>query len=312
MNYSILPQELNFDPKFEISRISNFINSFLNKLNKNKVVIGLSGGIDSAIVLKLLTLSIPKENIFALILPERDTDKKNLIDAINFAKDLGINYKIINISKVLSKFGIYLSVPYFILPTRKLRESYTRKLYDKYREFYGKSPFYLQYDINEELLKNKWFFKGLAYLRIKHRIRMVTLYYNADLINGVVVGTTNKTEYLLGFFVKYGDYASDFEPIIHLYKSQIFKLGEFISLPNVFLNKKPSPDLLPGIEDEFSMGLNYLEIDRVLVRFLNNLPIEKISEELNISIDLIKNLYDAYIKSEFLRNPPPNVLNFSL
>lgn len=307
-----LPKELDFDLEFEVLRIKNFINSFLKKINKKNVVLGLSGGIDSAIVLKLLTLSIPKENILVLILPERDTDKKNVYDAIEFAKDLGVNFKIINITKILSKFGIYFSVPYFILPTKKLRENYTRRLYEKYKEFYGKTPFYLQYDIPEELLKNRWFFKGISYLRIKHRIRMVTLYYNAELINGVVAGTTNKTEYLLGFFVKYGDYASDFETIIHLFKSQVFKLGEYLKLPEVFLKKKPTPDLLPGIEDEFSMGLSYLEIDRVLYRFLNNVPFEKISKELNISIENIKNLYNAYIKSEILRNPPPNVLNFNL
>lgn len=312
MNKFYLPKELEFDLEFEVSRIKNFINSFLNKVNKKNIVLGLSGGIDSAIVLKLLTISIPKENILALILPERDTDKKNVYDAVNFAKDLGINFKIINITKILSKFGIYISVPYFILPTKKLRENYTRKLYEKYKEFYGKTPFYLQYDIPEDLLKNKWFFKGISYLRIKHRIRMVTLYYNAELINGVVAGTTNKTEYLLGFFVKYGDYASDFEPIIHLFKSQIFKLGEYLNLPEVFLKKKPTPDLLPGIEDEFSMGLSYLEIDRILFRFLNNMPFEKISEELNIPLEFIKNLFDAYIKSEILRNPTPNVLNFNL
>lgn len=307
-----LPKELDFDLEFEVLRIKNFINSFLKKINKKNVVLGLSGGIDSAIVLKLLTLSIPKENILVLILPERDTDKKNVYDAIEFAKDLGVNFKIINITKILSRFGIYFSVPYFILPTKKLRENYTRRLYEKYKEFYGKTPFYLQYDIPEELLKNRWFFKGISYLRIKHRIRMVTLYYNAELINGVVAGTTNKTEYLLGFFVKYGDYASDFETIIHLFKSQVFKLGEYLKLPEVFLKKKPTPDLLPGIEDEFSMGLSYLEIDRVLYRFLNNVPFEKISKELNISIENIKNLYNAYIKSEILRNPPPNVLNFNL
>lgn len=79
MNKFYLPKELEFDLEFEVSRIKNFINSFLNKVNKKNIVLGLSGGIDSAIVLKLLTISIPKENILALILPERDTDKKKCL-----------------------------------------------------------------------------------------------------------------------------------------------------------------------------------------------------------------------------------------
>lgn len=307
-----LPEELNFDPQFELTRIKNFINSFLKKYNKDKVILGLSGGIDSAIVLKILTLSLPKEKIFVLILPEKDTDKKNVIHAINFAKELNVKYKVKNITKILSKFGIYISVPYFILPTRKLRENYTKRLYEKYKENYGKSPFYLQYDIPNELKKDIWFFKGISYLRIKHRIRMVTLYYYADLLNGVVAGTTNKTEEFLGFFVKYGDYASDFEPIIHLFKSQIFKFGEYLNLPEIFLKKRPTPDLLPGIEDEFSMGLNYLEIDRIIVRILKNYQLERISEDLKIPLEIVKNIYNTHLKTFFLRNPPPNVLNFNL
>ncbi len=312
MIYLNLPDELNFDSEHEVERIIKFINKFLEKVNKKKVIIGLSGGIDSALVLKLLTLSVPKENILSLILPERDSDKKNILDAINFAKELKVSYKVVNISKILSKYGIYINVPYFILPTKNLRKNYTRNLYKKYEEKFGKSPFYLQYDIKDELLNISWFFKGLAYLRIKHRIRMVTLYYHADLLNGVVAGTTNKTEYYLGFFVKYGDFASDFEPIIHLFKSQVFKLSEYLNIPKEILIKKPTPDLLPGIEDEFAIGLEYLDIDRVLIRFLKNIDLIKISEELNLPLEKIKNLYEVFVKSEVLRKNPPTVLDFNL
>ncbi len=307
-----LPKELNFDLDFEIERIKKFINFYLEKVNKRKVIIGLSGGIDSALVLKLLTLSIPKENILALILPEKDSEKKNVLDAINFAKELNVNFKVINISKILSKFGIYIKVPYFILPSRNLRKNYTKSLYKKYEEKYGRSPFYLQFNPPKDIKENSLFFKGIAYLRIKHRIRMVTLYYHADLLNGVVAGTTNKTEHFLGFFVKYGDYASDFESIIHLYKSQVFVLSEYLKIPREIIIKKPSPDLLPGIEDEFAIGLDYLSLDRILIRFLNNIDLNKISDELNIPIEKIKNLYEVYEKSFFLRNPPPSVFDFNL
>lgn len=305
-----LPDELKFDEEKELHRITNFINQTLIRFNKRKVLLGLSGGVDSALVLKLLTLSVEKENIFTLILPDKDSDRKNIIDAINFAKSLDVKYKIINISKVLSKFGIYKTVPYFILPTKRLRENVTKNLYVKYEKKFGKSPFYLQYNPPKELENDTFFYKGIAYHRIKHRIRMVYLYYYAELGNSLVAGTTNKTEINLGFFVKYGDNASDFEPIAHLYKSQVFKLSEFLKLPNEIYTKPPSPDLLPGITDEFAMGLTYEMIDRVLYRFLKGESIDSISNELNIKKNIVSNLYEAYKKSENMRNLPPNLTSF--
>ncbi len=304
----ILPDELKFDEEKELERIKNFIRDALKKLNKKKVYIGLSGGIDSAIILKLLTLSMDKENIFALIMPDKDSKGENLIDAVEFSKSLGVRYKIINISKVLSKFGIYRSLPYFIVPTKKLREKVTQNFYKNYEKKFGKSPFYLSFDVPEEVEKDNFFNKGIAYHRIKHRIRMVYLYYYAELDNAAVAGTTNKTEINLGFFVKYGDSASDFEPIAHLYKSQIFKLSEYLKIPEKIILKPPSPDLLPGITDEFAMGLNYEMIDRVLFRFLSEEKPETISKELNLDKKLIDNLYLAYANSESMKNLPLNLL----
>jgi len=304
----ILPDELKFDEEKELERIKNFIRDALKKLNKKKVYIGLSGGIDSAIILKLLTLSMDKENIFALIMPDKDSKRENLIDAVEFSKSLGVRYKIINISKVLSKFGIYRSLPYFILPTKKLREKVTQNFYKNYEKKFGKSPFYLSFNVPEEVEKDNFFNKGIAYHRIKHRIRMVYLYYYAELNNAAVAGTTNKTEINLGFFVKYGDSASDFEPIAHLFKTQVFKLSEYLKIPEKIISKPPSPDLLPGITDEFAMGLNYEMIDRVLFRFLNEEKPETISKELNLDKKLIDNLYLAYANSESMKNLPLNLL----
>jgi len=306
----ILLDELKFDEEKELERIKNFIRDTLKKLNKKKVYIGLSGGIDSAIVLKLLTLSIDNENIFALIMPDKDSKRENLIDAVEFAKSSGVKYKIINISKVLSKFGIYRSLPYFIVPTKKLREKVTQNFYKNYEKKFGKSPFYLSFNVPEEAEKDNFFNKGIAYHRIKHRIRMVYLYYYAELNNAAVAGTTNKTEINLGFFVKYGDSASDFEPIAHLFKTQVFKLSEYLKIPEKMISKPPSPDLLPGITDEFAMGLNYEMIDKVLFRFLNGEKPETISKELNLEKKLIDNLYEAYINSYYMRTLPPNLLWF--
>ena len=89
---------------------------------------------------------------------------------------------------------------------------------------------------------------------------------------------------------------------------KIFKLSEYLKIPEKIISKPPSPDLLPGITDEFAMSLNYEMIDRVLFRFLNEEKPEIISTELNLDKKLIDNLYEAYINSYYMRSLPPNLL----
>jgi len=302
-----LPLELMFNEEAEIEKITRFIKSYLDKFGRSGVILGVSGGVDSGVVLKLLLKAVPKEKILALILPDRDTEKKSVSLALSLLKEEEVSYKIINISLILSKFGIYRELPYWLLPTRKMRENITRKFYNDYTKRFKKSPFFLGLKVPEELLEDKWFLKGIAYHRIKHRIRMVTLYYYAELKNLLVVGTCNKTEKLLGFFVKYGDSAVDLDPIAHLFKTQIFKLAERLGVPDEIINRLPSPDLIPGITDEFAMGMSYEVIDRVLVRLTKGENPAEIAKIVNLDVEKIKILKEAMEDSLHMRFLPPSL-----
>ncbi len=302
-----LPLELMFNEEAEIEKITRFIKNHLNKFGRSGVTLGVSGGVDSGVVLKLLLRSLPKEKIFALILPDRDTEKKSVSLALSLLKEEEVSYKIINISSILSKFGIYRKLPYWLLPTRKMRENITRKFYNDYTKRFKKSPFFLGLKVPEELLEDKWFLKGIAYHRIKHRIRMVTLYYYAELKNLLVAGTCNKTEKLLGFFVKYGDSAVDLDPIAHLFKTQVFKLAERLDVPDEIINRPPSPDLIPGITDEFAMGLSYELVDRILVRLINGEDPAEIAKIVNLNVEKVKILKEAMENSLHMRSLPPSL-----
>jgi len=148
------------------------------------------------------------------------------------------------------------------LPTRGLKESIVRRFYNDYTKKLNKPVFFAQCE--EPPTQLPYFYEGIAYYRIKHRVRMATLYYYAEKNNYLLVGCTNLSERLIGFYVKYGDDVCDVAPIAHLYKTEVRQLSEYLSVPEDIRNRSPSPDLIPGITDEYSLGVNYETLDQIL------------------------------------------------
>jgi NAD+ synthase len=107
------------------------------------------------------------------------------------------------------------------------------------------------------------------------RMRMVTAYDYAKKLGALVCGTENRTEHLLGYFTRFGDGASDIEPIQHIYKTEVFALGEYVRIPNNILEAKPTAGLWDGQTDEGEFGFSYKEADEVLSRHFD----EKKAEE---------------------------------
>lgn len=99
---------------------------------------------------------------------------------------------------------------------------------------------------------------------ISARMRMIVLFDLAKKVNGLVVGTENKSENLLSYFTRYGDQASDIEPIEHLYKTQVYQLAKYLGVPETLLNQTPTAGLWQGQTDEGQFGFTYEEADQVL------------------------------------------------
>lgn len=115
---------------------------------------------------------------------------------------------------------------------------------------------------------------------IAARIRMIILFDLAKKVNGLVVGTENKSENLLSYFTRYGDQASDIEPIAHLYKTQVYQLAKHLGVPDVLLNQTPTAGLWQGQTDEGQFGFSYEEADQVLYLYLEqNKSIEEIEQQ---------------------------------
>lgn len=268
-------------------KIENFIKTTIDKYSFKGAVIGISGGIDSAVVGALLVNSLGKENVFGLLLPERDSASETVNDSKLVCDFLGIEYKLKPISKILRSMGVYsLKPPAFFIP-RSIKEKYVR---DKWKELPKKDTFI------EDLQNsgNKEFLEGLAFYRAKHRVRMCCLYLEAEKRNYAVIGTTNKSELKTGFYVKWGDDSVDIEPIMHLYKTEVKQLARDLKIPEKIIDKSPSPDLIPGITDEFALKVSYEDLDRILQKIENNS--ESLSEE---DYEKVKRVKDILKTAEF-------------
>ena len=140
---------------------------------------------------------------------------------------------------------------------------------------------------------------------LRARIRTNILYYYANAKNYLVLGSSDKSEYLLGYFTKYGDGASDLSPIISLYKLQVREIAKFLGVPQNVIEKKSSPHLWKEHEAEKELGISYEDIDSILYCiFDKKLSIEKTAETLQVEKQIVEKVYQLYLNSMHKREPP--------
>lgn len=282
-----------------VAEISEFIkDEIVNKFQKSGAIVGLSGGIDSAVTAALCVRSLGHEKVLGLILPERESDLRSQIDAKKVAEKYKIKSEIIDITAILDSFGVYHTKEQIIkqrFPDFNDKCKYRVIVPSKLKGTVG-IPFLEILDEKNKQHKLKIsssdFLALTAATSIKHRVRMTMLYFHAEKNNLCVVGTTNKSEYLQGYFVKYGDGGSDIEPLVNLYKLQVYQLGKFLNVPDEILTKDASPDVwsLTTSDEEFFYSVPYEIVDLILYSRENNLSIEDIKKLSRLSIEDIEKL----------------------
>ena len=267
--------------------IEEFIQSKLTDLNRDGAVIGLSGGLDSAVTAIMTVRSLGANRVHLIYMPEVDSKPIHRKHAKQLAYHIDIPILVKSITSILRTSGTYRLLPLRFIPGRRLRAAVIN---------FAKSHFEIDSD---NLLAYRfnpgagsWGAKGAAYALTKHRIRMVMLYQYAEVHNLMVVGAANRTEWLTGTFSKWGvDHCADVMPLLHLYRSQLEQLAEFIGVPDNIRNKAADPDVMPGINDKGALLGNFIITDRILCGIEQGIDRDELSQMYgNESVDLILTL----------------------
>src|ERR1044071_9328845 len=197
--------------------LTNFIKSEVYRVGYTRVVINLSGGLDSALSCALAAEALGPENVFALRLPYRTSSKESLEHAQLVIDQFRVQCETIDITDMVDPLIAH----------------------------------------DHEMSKMR---KG----NIMARTRMIALYDQSEVFKGLPIGTSNKTEILLGYTTMWGDMASALNPIGDLYKTQVRQLSRAMNIPGPIIDKPPSADLWLGQTDEGELGFTYEEVDKLL------------------------------------------------
>ncbi|MEJ2733433.1 MAG: NAD(+) synthase [Anaerolineae bacterium] len=296
---------MRIDPAQIAGQLEEFIQRQVDAFKRDGVVVAMSGGLDSSVVASLATRALGPEKVQALILPERDSSPDSKTDALLEIERLGLQYREVDLSPMLSTMGIYGLTPLRLLGVRSLKAAIVQHQHRLQAEELGEMPFRAGLLGTRDLGDKKPLIDaGNAYTRVKHRMRMLTLYYYADLENLLVLGTTNKSETMVGFVVKWGDNVADVEPLLPLYKTQVRQLARYLGVTERILDKAPSPDLIPGIVDGLALGMDYETLDKILLGLDRGWTGEAIVDAMRVTAEQVEHVREMQRRSTHLRTLP--------
>ena len=239
-------------------RIQRYMATLLRESGAEGFVLGLSGGIDSAVVAYLCRTEDLNGKVLAIIMPDtKVTPESETADAQRIISILGIPYKLIDINPILYEYSMYL-------------------------------------EPNEDARAN-----------LRARVRSDILYYYANAKNYLVLGSSDKSEYMLGYFTKYGDGASDLAPIASLYKLQVRELARYLEVPDSIVSKKSSPHLRKGQDAEDEIGASYEDVDSVLWCIAEKgMSATDASKAAQVDVAMVGRIVDMNRASRHKRAPP--------
>lgn len=256
-----VPQELrgrlHVDTDVVIHVLTRFIHNELTKVGFQRAVMGLSGGIDSAVGCYLTAAAMGPENVLAMRLPHSVSSPQSLEHAQQVIEDLGVQSETLDITPIVQ--ALVQESP-GITPSRRGN--------------------------------------------VMARTRMMILFDRSAAWDALVVGTSNKTELLLGYGTIYGDLASAINPIGDLYKSQIRQVARALGVPQAIIDKPPSADLIPGQTDEGDLGFLYEDVDPLLYLLVDERYLPEEAADAGFSRHFVRTVLNTIRTSHFKRTLP--------
>jgi len=249
--------DIKLNTKIVRELLVRFIKDQTTNAGFTKAVIGVSGGVDSAVSATLAAEALGKENVLGVMIPFRTSNPKSVEDAKLVIQATGIRSELVDISKMVDGY----------CEDNKITDSLRRG-------------------------------------NVMARMRMIVLYDLSAREKALVVGTSNKTEILVGYGTQHGDLASAINPVGDLYKSQIWQLAETLGVPKSVIEKAPSADLWEGQTDETEMGVTYAKLDALLFEMIDERHSDEELMMLGFEETLIKKVRGMIQQNQFKRRPP--------
>lgn len=289
----------------------------LRRLRKRGIVLGLSGGIDSSVTAALCARALGPDKVFAVLMPEKDSDPESLRLGRLMVQALGIPSVVEDIAPILAAAGCYQRRDAFIRqlvpafgPGWRCKVAIANALAS---EGYSLTQLVVQSPdgAQQKLRMPLDVYLGIvAATNMKQRTRKQIEYYHADRLNYAVAGTPNRLEYDQGFFVKNGDGAADVKPIAHLYKSQVYQLAAHLGVPEEIRRRPPATDTwsLAQTQDEFYFSLPYDRMDLCLYGLDHGVPAAAVGRAAGLSENQVERMWrDIAAKrkaTRYLHEPP--------
>jgi len=252
-----IPPELALDAADTAAHLVDFLRRETRRAGFRHLILGLSGGIDSAVSAALAARAVGPQRVLAVLLPYRTSSPASLTDARRIARRFGIETRKVDISPMVDA--------YF----RRERGATRRRRGNR-----------------------------------MERERMAILYDLSDRDRRLVVGTSNKTELLLGYGTIFGDLASALNPLGDLYKTQVRQLAGHLGIPDDLVWKVPTADLWAGQSDEGELGYSYVDIDRLLVRLVELRESPEAIVAAGFPRRMVASIARRVARSQFKRRPP--------
>jgi NAD+ synthase len=283
--------------------IEEFVRNEVKNFRKDGVLVGLSGGLDSSTVAYLCVEALGKDKVMGLILPERDSNPKNIDDAMNLAKSLGIPHQKIDISPIIRDLGAYDLMSHEEASDRTALE----RVAERGRIIAGKEVHPTEHFSPTMVLGSSLSVSApfIAFGTAKTRTRMMVLYFHATIKNYLVVGTGDRSEFSIGVYDRYGDGANDITILKQLYKTQIKQLAKYIGVPDHIVNKPSSADLFGmSLPNEELIGLSYLKLDDILFGIGSGVADDVIASKSGVQLNVVESVRKAMKDASFVASLP--------
>ena len=312
------PKVLDIDVQMIASQIRESIRkTVLHRLRKRGAVVGISGGIDSSVTAAICVHALGRDRVFGLMMPEDESSGDSLRLGRILVESLGIANLAEDIGPALKALGCY-----------ERRDEAIRKVIPEYGEGWKSklvlpnlidTASYAIYSVVAQSpsgetrrvrLTSEAYLGIVAATNFKQRTRKMLEYYHADRLWYAVAGTPNRLEYAQGFFVKNGDGSADLKPIAHLYKTQVFKLGRYLEVPEEILRRPPTTDTytLEQSQEEFYFAVPLETMDLCLYAKNHGVDPAEVAGATTLSAEQVKRVYaliDSKLSSsQYLHLPP--------